>query len=113
MTHVGVTLGPTVRTATAPFFVSAALTGGIQSTEARLNIAGVAVRKGSHLSPLGHGEVTLGRELVPGVALTLTPTFDFLFSDTEVSLDGETVGRTGTTHASVLLGMLLMPTPSK
>lgn len=111
MTHVSATLGPSFRTRTSPFFVSALIAAGIQTTEARLNVADAETRKGSHISPLGHAEVTLGRELGPGVALTFTPTFDVLLSATEILVDDEVVGKTGTTQGSILVGLLLMPSP--
>lgn len=111
MTHVAVTLGPSFRTKTSPFFLSAAFTAGFQSTEARLNVADAEVRKGNHLSPLLQIEAAIGRELTPGVALTLSPAIDILFSDTEILVDDQNMGRTGTTQASLLVGVLLMPTP--
>lgn len=111
MTHISVSLGPSFRTTTTPFFLSVALTAGIQATEARLNVAEAEVRKGTHLSPLLHVEAAIARGLSPGVALTFTPALDVLFSDTQIMVDSEAVGRTGTTQASFLLGVLLMPSP--
>lgn len=111
MTHVAATLGPMFRTRTSPFFFTASVAGGIQTTEARLNVPNAETRKGSHLSPLGHVEITFGRELGPGVALTFTPTFDYLISETEILVDGQVVGRTGTIQSSLFLGLLLMPSP--
>lgn len=111
MTHASATLGPTFRTVTSPFFLSTALALGVQSTEARLNIAEAEVRKGSHLSLLLHAEGTLGRDLAPGVAVTFSPTFDVLLSDTEILVDDQIMGRTGIYQASFLLGILLTPEP--
>jgi hypothetical protein len=113
MTHISATLGPTFRTVTSPFFLSGALTAGVQSTAARLNSAEAEVRKGSHLSPLLHAEGTLGRDVAQGVAVTFSPSFDVLFSDTEISVNGRQMGRTGTYQASFLLGLLLMPVDTR
>jgi hypothetical protein len=111
LSQISASIGPSFRTISSPYFFSAALTGGFQSTEARLTLAEAEVRKGNHLSALTHLEATVGRELVPGVSLTFTPTLDVLFSEAEILLNDQPAGRTGTTQISFLVGVLLMPRP--
>lgn len=108
VTVISAAIGPAFRSASGLVFFGAAVTGGVHLTEARLTQINAEERKGSHVSAMVRTEGTIGLNLSPTLSLTLTPSVDFILSQTTVVVDGEDVGRTGTAHMSLLVGALFL-----
>lgn len=111
LTQLSASLGPSFRTTQSPLYFSTALTLGVHFTQARLTQINAELKKGSHTSALAHAEASLGWQVRPAIALTLTPSLDLIWSSSTIIVDDVEIGSTGAAQISVLAGALFSPPP--